>query len=74
MENKIVPDMNQGRIFDYGVDAFTKDEFLKLIELNFPDNQTFKTIATVTTVISNDGEFQQISFGRILDCDKRKLK
>lgn len=71
---KIVPDMHQGGITNCGIQTFTKEEFIKMIELNFPDNQTFENIATITTVTSNDGVFQQVAFGMVLDCDKAKLK
>lgn len=71
---RIVPDMHQGGITNCGVQAFTKEEFMKIIELNFPDNLTFENIATITTVASNDGVFQQEAFGMVLDCDKAKLK
>ncbi len=70
---KIVPDMLHGGITNCGVQTFTKEEFIKMIELNFPDDLAFENIATVTTVTSNDGVFQQVVFGMTLDCDKAKL-
>jgi len=70
---RIVPDMHQGGITNCGVQTFTKEEFMKMIELNFPDDLTFENIATITTIISNEGVFQQVAFGMTLDCDKAKL-
>ncbi len=65
--------MHDGGITCYSSMHFTKEEFMKMIELNFPDNKTFENIVVITTTESNSGIFQSLTFGKILDCDKSKL-
>lgn len=59
--------MTDGGIFEYEEKRFTKEEFLELIERNFPQNNTMENIIVITTVRSNSGDFQSVSFGKILE-------
>lgn len=43
----------------------TKKELIQLIEKNFPDS--FGRIAVITTNESDNGVFQSITFGKILE-------
>ncbi len=43
----------------------TKEEIIQLIENNFPDS--FGRIAVITTNNSDNGIFQSITFGKILE-------
>ena len=46
--------------------GFTKEELIKLIEENFPNDNTFEHIAVITTVNSNKGVFQSLIFGKTI--------
>lgn len=43
----------------------TKEELIQLIERNFPDS--FGQIAVITTNKSDNGIFQSITFGKVLE-------
>jgi len=43
----------------------TKEELIQLIERNFPDS--FGRIAVITTNKSDNGIFQSITFGKVLE-------
>ncbi len=43
----------------------TKEELIQLIENNFPDS--FGRIAVITTNESDNGIFQSVTFGKILE-------
>ena len=43
----------------------TKEELIQIIEKNFPDD--FGRIAVITTNESDNGIFQSITFGKILE-------
>lgn len=44
--------------------VLTKEELIKLIEKNFPDDNTHESIASIQTVESNKGIFQSLIFGK----------
>lgn len=67
---KFVPDMHEGGITCYTHRHFTKEEFIKVIESNFPDNETFENIVVVLTAESNEGTLQTFTFGKVLDFNK----
>ena len=46
--------------------GFTKEELIKLIEKNFPDDNTMENIAVIQEVRSNKGIFQTFIFGKPL--------
>jgi len=46
--------------------AFTKEEFIKMIEENFPDDNTFEDVVAITTITSNNGKIQSAIFGKVL--------
>ena len=48
----------------------TKEEFIRMIEANFPDNNTFESIVVALTTKSNEGTFQSFTFGKVLDFNK----
>lgn len=43
----------------------TKEELIQIIEKNFPDS--FGRIAVITTNESDNGTFQSITFGKVLE-------
>lgn len=47
---------------------FTKEELIKMMEDNFPDDNTYESIANITTIKSNGNEntFQSLMFGKIV--------
>lgn len=67
---KFVPEMHEGGITCYSPKHFTKEEFIKMIETNFPDNGTYENIVVALTTTSNEGTFQTFTFGKILDFNK----
>jgi len=56
--------MHDGCIGCYSHRGFTKEELIKLIEKNFPENNTYENIAVIQTVESNEGVFQSLIFGK----------
>lgn len=46
--------------------TFTKEEFIEMIEKNFPDDDTYENVAAITTIKSNNGKIQSVLFGKIL--------
>lgn len=67
---KFIPKMHEGGITCYSPKHFTKEEFIKMIESNFPDNGTYESIVVALTTISNEGTFQTFTFGKVLDLNK----
>lgn len=67
MAKRIVPEMHDGGITCYSGMHFTKEKFLKMIELNFPDNETFENIVVVSTIKSNEGTLQSFTFEKVLE-------
>lgn len=67
MKKKIVPDSHSGGITCCSQRSLTKEQFLRLIENEFPDDNTFEKIVAITTVDSNDGTFQSVTFGKVLN-------
>lgn len=59
--------MTDGRILEYSRKVFTKEDFLKMIEQNFPGDVTMGNIAVITTVKSDEGDFQSVTFGKTLE-------
>lgn len=47
---------------------FTKEQFIEMVEKNFPDNGTFEAIAVITTVKTEKGSkiFQSVTFAKNL--------
>lgn len=67
---KFVPEMHEGGITRYASKHFTKEEFIRMIETNFPDNGTYESIVVALTTTSNEGTFQAFTFGKVLDFNK----
>lgn len=59
--------MSDERIKCWGNRAYTKEEFIELIERNFPLNETMEIIVVVTEVETNNGNFQSITFRKNLE-------
>lgn len=59
--------MHDGGISSYFRQAYTKEDLLALIEKNFPDNETMEIVAVILTTESNQGKFQSVTFGKILE-------
>lgn len=57
---------HDGCIDQYSHQGFTKEELIKLIEKNFPDDNTMENIAVIQEVRSNKGVFQAFIFGKTL--------
>lgn len=70
MAKKVVPDMHDGGITCYKHKHFTKEEFIKMIEANFPDNETYENIVVALTAESNEGTLQAFTFGKVLNFNK----
>ena len=64
---KFIPEMHEGGITCYTPKHFTKEEFIRMIEANFPDNNTFESIVVSLTTKSNEGTFQIFTFGKVVD-------
>lgn len=58
---------HDGYIYSSSHKGFTKEEVIKLIEENFPDDNTYEDIAIIQTIKSNNGVFQSLVFGKTLD-------
>ena len=67
---KFIPEMHEGGITCYTPKHFTKEEFIRMIEANFPDNNTFESIVVALTTKSNEGTFQSFTFGKVLDFNR----
>ena len=67
---KFIPEIHEGGITCYTPKHFTKEEFIRMIEANFPDNNTFESIVVALTTKSNEGTFQSFTFGKVLDFNK----
>lgn len=67
---KFIPEMHEGGITCYTPKHFTKEEFIRMIEANFPDNNKFESIVVALTTKSNEGTFQSFTFGKVLDFNK----
>ena len=48
---KFIPEMHEGSITCYSHKHFTKEEFIKMIESNFPDNETYENIVVALTTM-----------------------
>ena len=62
-------EMHEGCIIGYSSNKhFTKEELIKVIEENFPDDNTFENIAVITTIKSEREKhtFQSLMFGKVI--------
>ena len=66
MKRYTIPDQKcEGTIMCYHENVFSKEEFIELIEKNFPDD--FGNIAVVITIESGTEVLQNIMFGKMLE-------
>ena len=54
-------------IVSYSYDSFTKEEFIRMIESNFPDEEGYGYIVVGLTVESGVAIHQSFTFGKVLD-------
>lgn len=62
--------MCNGGIACYRHKHFTKEEFIKMIESNFPNGEGYGNIVVALTTESKEGTMQTFTFGKVLDFNK----
>ncbi len=70
MANNNSKGMWNGGIACYTHKHFTKEEFIKLIESNFPEGEGYGNIVVALTAESKEGTMQTFTFGKVLDLNK----
>lgn len=60
--------MGEGRIGIFGHRAFTKEQLMKIIDNNFESDRQ-ELIVVISEVEGDDGVFQSIVFGKLLNLE-----